>query len=159
MERCISFRLAKIPPEGERYRGVVSGDILALSGDVEYTSVDEVSYDLFVQEVSDRFIVKGSLWTRVKFICVRCAVEGMLNVKVSDFRAAKELEKDSEYVDLTQDIREAIILAFPGYPVCRSGCMGLCPQCGKNLNEGQCECEPQRDSRWSALDELGLMEE
>ncbi len=159
MERCVSIRLAKVPPEGERYGGSVTGDILELSGDVEYKSFDDVSYELFVQEVSGRLTVKGSLWTRVQFICVRCASEGKLSVEVPDFRVVKELDKDTEYVDLTRDIREAIILAFPGYPVCRPDCRGLCPQCGKNLNEGECACKPERDSRWSALDGLGLMKE
>ncbi len=57
-------------------------------------------------------------------------------------------------VDLTEDIREAIILAFPGYPVCRPDCKGLCSRCGKNLNRGACGCAPPEDNRWVALENL-----
>ncbi len=159
MEHCVRIRLAKVPLEGERYSGSVTGDILELSGDVEYTPLQDVLYEFFVQIVSERLIVKGSLRTRVGFICARCVSEGERSVEIPDFRVVKEVGEDTEYVDLTQDIREAIILAFPGYPVCRSDCKGLCSQCGKNLNEGECGCEPERDARWTALDDLNLMEE
>lgn len=60
---------------------------------------------------------------------------------------------DMESVDLTEDVREAMILAFPVYPVCRSECKGLCDRCGKNLNEATCECAPPDDNRWAALDQ------
>jgi uncharacterized protein len=39
--------------------------------------------------------------------------------------------------------------------LCGEGCRGLCPECGANLNEGDCHCsDEQVDSHWSALKEL-----
>ena len=46
----------------------------------------------------------------------------------------------SRTIDLDQDIREEIILDYPIKPLCRPDCKGLCPRCGKNLNEGGCSC-------------------
>ncbi len=43
-------------------------------------------------------------------------------------------------IDLDPDIREEIILDYPIKPLCSQDCLGLCPKCGKNLNEGGCTC-------------------
>jgi len=43
-------------------------------------------------------------------------------------------------LDLDPDIREEIILDYEVNPLCNPGCKGLCPKCGKNLNEGGCSC-------------------
>ncbi|MBT3296609.1 MAG: DUF177 domain-containing protein [Verrucomicrobia bacterium] len=67
-----------------------------------------------------------------------------------------ELRDETESVDLTPDMREATLLAFPAYPVCTSACVGLCPTCGKDLNAGPCECKPAEESRWGGLDALKL---
>jgi len=46
---------------------------------------------------------------------------------------------DSHHIlDLTEPIREQVILSLPMRPLCRPDCAGLCPTCGKNLNEGPC---------------------
>ena len=51
----------------------------------------------------------------------------------------------------------ALLVALPLKPLCREDCAGLCPQCGANLNEGPCGCEPDtEDDRWAALRELKL---
>lgn len=43
-------------------------------------------------------------------------------------------------LDLTEAVRQAILLARPMKPLCREQCAGLCPQCGYNWNLGQCGC-------------------
>jgi uncharacterized protein len=48
-------------------------------------------------------------------------------------------------LDLTDEIRQCILLELPMKPLCRRDCAGLCPQCGKNLNEGPCTCLPDED--------------
>src|SRR5467141_1280431 len=57
---------------------------------------------------------------------------------------------------LLEDVlREQVLLALPLKVVCRENCRGLCPQCGKNLNEIQCSCVDEvEDPRWSALKEI-----
>lgn len=65
------------------------------------------------------------------------------------------VEKGIEFVDLTPDMRESIILRFPGYPICRETCKGRCPKCGQNLNTDVCICEPEpTDDRWGMLDQI-----
>jgi len=57
---------------------------------------------------------------------------------------------------LLEDVlREQVLLALPLKVTCREDCKGLCPHCGKNLNEEQCSCSiPAQDPRWEALKEV-----
>ncbi|ULA61238.1 MAG: hypothetical protein LZF60_310139 [Nitrospira sp.] len=47
-----------------------------------------------------------------------------------------------DHLDLAPMLREQVILAAPMQPICREDCLGLCPQCGQNLNERRCGCPP-----------------
>lgn len=73
-----------------------------------------------------------------------------------------EEEMTSEYVDLGEQIvdvaqwaNDAVVLALPTTILCRADCEGLCPRCGRDLNEGPCGCPPpEPDDRWSRLRDL-----
>ncbi len=58
-------------------------------------------------------------------------------------------------IDLSEEIRNCLLLELPMKPLCRPDCAGLCPKCGANLNAGPCSCKPDApDSPWSALRDL-----
>ena len=58
-------------------------------------------------------------------------------------------------LDLTALAREQILLNLPEQVLCREDCKGICPTCGADLNENECECrEDDIDPRWSALKDL-----
>ena len=60
-----------------------------------------------------------------------------------------------EGILLEDVLREQVLLALPLKVTCREECKGLCPHCGKNLNQEQCSCEvPIEDPRWAALKEV-----
>lgn len=59
-----------------------------------------------------------------------------------------------QMLDLEEAVRQFWTLALPMQPLCRPDCRGLCPQCGRDLNQGACSCRPQTDERWSALRSL-----
>jgi len=60
--------------------------------------------------------------------------------------AESEDELDDQYhyqgnqLELAPMLREHVILSAPMQPLCSDDCAGLCSQCGKNLNEGPCQC-------------------
>ena len=55
-------------------------------------------------------------------------------------------------LDLREAIRQNLVLALPMRTLCTEECAGLCPRCGKDLNEGPCDCPPEEtDERLSAL--------
>ena len=49
---------------------------------------------------------------------------------------------DKKEIDISQNLREEIIVNLPLKPLCRLDCQGLCPVCGRNLNQGACSCNP-----------------
>jgi len=52
-------------------------------------------------------------------------------------------------------LREQVLLTLPVRTLCRTDCKGLCPRCGRNLNNEACTCEgATTDQRWSALSDL-----
>ena len=57
-------------------------------------------------------------------------------------------------VDLTEAVRQNVLLALPMVTICQEDCKGLCPQCGQDLNLGSCECKPEMDARLSVLKQL-----
>jgi uncharacterized protein len=60
-----------------------------------------------------------------------------------------------EGILLEDVLREQVLLALPLKVTCREECKGLCPQCGKNLNQEQCSCSVEmEDPRWAALKEV-----
>lgn len=60
-------------------------------------------------------------------------------------------------IDLSPAVREQVLLSVPASPLCREDCKGLCPKCGKDLNEGECGCDRTViDPRWAALKAIQL---
>ena len=48
---------------------------------------------------------------------------------------------DASTIDLTDPVRDALLLEMPLRFLCREDCKGLCPQCGTNLNKSTCTCQ------------------
>jgi uncharacterized protein len=57
-------------------------------------------------------------------------------------------------IDITEAVRQQVLLDIPMVTLCKEDCAGLCPQCGKDLNEGSCTCQPEIDARLSVLQSL-----
>ena len=80
--------------------------------------------------------------------------------KVGGSFAPEEAEEETytgKVIDLDPIVREQILLAVPGYPVCNEGCKGLCSVCGANLNERDCGCDRRvPDPRWAGLKNVKL---
>lgn len=117
--------------------------------------VSAVRCELHCQIVDREFLVDGTLSAELELRCRRCDCMFPETLQDLPYHYDQELDPMPESVDLTEDIRESMLLGFPSYPVCRETCKGLCAQCGANLNEESCNCKPPPDVRWGALDRLG----
>jgi uncharacterized protein len=60
---------------------------------------------------------------------------------------------DDGILDLSAWAHDAVAGMLPPKIICFESCAGLCPQCGVNLNQAQCDCEAPSDSRWEKLKE------
>ena len=147
--------LARLKPGGEQAEGEESPAILELEPDSAVKVLSPIRYKLLVELLPGEVVVRGTLSCRASYTCSRCAQPFEKEVRVPDFICVREYRDLTEPIDLTENMREDIILAFPNYPVCSSGCRGLCPQCGVNLNEKTCSCRPPKEiPAWDALDRL-----
>lgn len=62
---------------------------------------------------------------------------------------------ENESIELDDLLQEDILLELPTKFLCKPDCRGLCPQCGKNLNEGECDCSARQvDPRLEILKKL-----
>jgi uncharacterized protein len=118
--------------------------------------------------------LKGKLDTSLEVACARCLEPVALKVDRTFDLLYRPLGTDAGHEELSvtdaeaeigyyqgdsllleDALREQVLLAVPLKTLCREDCKGLCPHCGKNLNEVQCSCTAQtEDPRWEALKEI-----
>lgn len=154
MEDRFVVDVARLKRDGEEFEGVIDDSVYALDDDY-LKPFAGLRYKLFVQHIGSELLVRGALEQDFTAACSRCGADFDFTVKVPDFLTSIEVDEKVEFADLTDELRECIILALPTYPVCREDCRGICPTCGRNLNEGPCSCvREERDGRWDALDNL-----
>ena len=59
---------------------------------------------------------------------------------------------ENAVLDLTDPVEELLFLELPSRDLCSESCLGLCPKCGKDLNEGSCTCQTKEiDPRLEVL--------
>jgi len=114
----------------------------------------------------DRFYWQGTARTVVAGECRRCLtpVETPLQLEIGalftqdpdaqDDPDSYPVASDATEIDVTPAVREELVLAAPRFVECRDDCKGICPQCGKDLNAGPCDCAPVTDARWQPLQAL-----
>lgn len=145
---------------------------------IDYSfNMSETEWDGFKPFVSD-VLVKGKIWSFAgsamlectldydfSMPCSRCAEETLkhftLKVNHNLVREVSDEDNDSyivvenESIDLDELFYSDIVLEIPISYICKEDCKGLCPQCGKNLNKGSCNCKTnQIDPRLEVLKKL-----
>jgi len=81
--------------------------------------------------------------------------EGYGDEKEIDAGEAEMGFYEGESLELNDVLREQVLLALPMQRVCREDCKGICPECGRNRNQSECQCrKASLDDRWAALKEL-----
>ena len=128
----------RIPLEGLALEELVNPKKLQLDTDIVKFH-EPISARAGVFRITNAVTVELSLSGAIYLICSRCLQEFKIDLK-KNFRLAYQANNAQPVIDLAQDIKEEIILDYPIKPLCQPDCRGLCPKCGKNLNEGGCSC-------------------
>ena len=108
--------------------------------------------------------------TEAVYLCSRCLerVKVPIQFNINEMfypSGSVENEKEAETfcddeMDLTDVIQRSILENLPMKVVCKEECKGLCPKCGKNLNEGDCDCnDTEFDPRLESLRTLFNVDE
>ncbi len=122
--------------------------------------LDNIKISGAIIDEGNFFVVRGKIFCRKKFICDRCLTEATENQE-HDFEEELNPEEivDDE-IDLTEIIRDNLLAGQPLKNLCKPDCRGLCPVCGKNLNNGRCECDKDFvDPRLAPLKNFNSIEE
>jgi uncharacterized protein len=135
-------------------------------GGERYLPVPEtVPAELGITRATTGTVFELAFTTRLHGPCYRCLEDAVLEVPIAarEYQATNPEGSDelrnpyleADNLDLGAWARDAVALALPDKILCRAECAGLCPVCGKNLNEEpHTHDEEQSDSRWSALEAL-----
>jgi uncharacterized protein len=121
-----------------------------------------VAVDVTLESVPNGVMAYGTVTAPWVGACRRCLRDatGEATTRVRELFERRPTEGETyrlagEEVDLEPLVRESVLLELPLAPLCADDCRGLCPQCGADLNEGECDCPAvETDPRWAALDEL-----
>lgn len=134
-------------------------------------SNNQVQGEVRLTRTDRGILAQGVLHTEVELTCSRCLGQfnSPLTLDIEDeyypttdilSGAPLPLPEDSgcfiinehHIIDLTEAIRQYVLVVTPMKPLCGEECAGLCPVCGHNLNQGPCKCPPQGiDRRWAKL--------
>lgn len=119
-----------------------------------------------VRNTAGVLVMTGTVTTTIHGVCDRCAsdfdrkmeipINVVLVTELSNEDDEDEwvfpLEGDS--ADLEDIVRTVFVLNMDSKLLCREDCKGLCCRCGKNLNDGPCDCQKELDPRFAALKQL-----
>ena len=119
-----------------------------------------------VRNTAGVLVMTGSLHTTIHGVCDRCAsdfdkfVEFPLDVVLVTELSNEENEDEwvfpleGDSADLEDIVRTVFVLNLDSKLLCKPDCKGLCCRCGKNLNDGPCNCQKELDPRFAALKQL-----
>lgn len=167
----MKIEIREIMPEGTDFHFSESAEEM----DISVTGVkfpSPIDVDLSIALSGDELICQGEVYTEVEVECSRCLelfdlpvrerlqfVVQMIDSLVVDIDEDTDdfemIPKSQTFIDISDRVRDSIVLKISMKPLCNEDCKGLCPMCGVNLNDSECDCMPdKKDERWDALKNL-----
>ena len=153
----MSFNVATLlqEPVGSRRKALLDGEPMASPAD-QWTA--EVSGSVAMLRTMRGVLVQATVRSSPVLECARCldhfASELELTIEeefvpLVDLLTGERVEAGEDelridelhLLDLSEAVRQYEQAAIPLQPICRTGCAGLCPQCGTNRNEQRCDCD------------------
>ena len=141
-------------------------DLSDLCYGVSYPVTEPVVAEGMVRNTAGVLVMTGSIKTTIHGTCDRCATDFDRRIDFPiDVVLVTELaneENEDEWVlplegdsaDLDDIVRTVFVLNLDSKLLCKEDCKGLCCRCGKNLNDGPCNCQKELDPRFAALKQL-----
>ena len=127
----------------------------------------DVHADVALDKTPNQITLNVTIHTAADFVCDRCTApfESGLDARYRmhyiwtnedagqyDVAEVQVIPQGTSVIDITEDVRQTVLIAIPFKLLCREDCLGLCPHCGKDLNEGPCDCRSEEvDTRWEKL--------
>ena len=159
------LRRLKLRP-GEQQREAIELELPPFEfGGQRYLPIPEtVTADLGVTRAVTGTAFTLGFTARLHGPCYRCLGDAVLELRIDvrEYQASSPDDDElrtpylvDDRLDVSGWARDAIALALPDKILCRPDCAGLCPVCGKNLNDDpHAHAEEHADPRWAALESL-----
>jgi uncharacterized metal-binding protein YceD (DUF177 family) len=156
--------LSAIPPEGREFSGALPASVFDLEPGGP-RPLSPLQYRLHLLREGDHLEVRGELAADFSFDCVRCLEPFTDRIVLDGYLLEEEIGGKTPSVDLTDRVREDILLALPGHPRCEEASLeprtcpasGVFPKVERYASEPTEETSPPADSHvWGALDQLDL---
>ena len=82
-----------------------------------------------------------------------------LDMKLTEEERVNDLDENAYLTGMDLDVDQLVyfevLMNWPLKVLCKEDCKGICSQCGKNLNEGLCDCvEEPKDPRMAAISDI-----
>ncbi len=126
----------------------------------------DIDLDLRLQAVVEGVLVTGSAATQLRGQCSRCLTDivedAVFDLQELYFYPGHQVDEDEsliidDAIDLEEPLRDAVVLELPFTPLCSEDCLGLCSECGADLNDDpEHSHEARVDPRWEKLVELDV---
>ena len=131
----MKIHVSRIPEHGVQEHASYDPSLLDMEReDIHLKQPFEV--DAFITKADKELMVKVDIRCPVMLTCGRCLEE--FQVMIAPDALFSYAVQPTDVVDITEDVRQEIILAYPMIPVCCPDCKGLCQTCGANLNREPC---------------------
>ena len=137
----------------KEYEALVPSEPLGLTYEgAKFIKLLSCKVGLF-RQVGDNIYVTADVDTTILVECRRCinpfevdltttlSLLFSLGNESSESDADNERYYDGEILDISEDVRRALVLEIPTWSLCSETCKGLCPECGTDLNTTECSCE------------------
>jgi uncharacterized metal-binding protein YceD (DUF177 family) len=119
MKHRLKIDLASLPEEGKAFVGELGPDIYELpEGDA--VPLGPLTYDLWANRFGSELVLTGKLESAFEFTCVRTLHPFVQTILLEDAAISLEVGPEGE-VDLTEALREEILINFPLNPKCEDG--------------------------------------
>ena len=138
--------------EGEAFEARYTGPMTPVEyGDESFSFPDGVQVEAEYRFDGEGVLVTGSITGATNAECARCLkpLTHPVSLRFAEYYSRQPEEGmyafEGEEIDLAQMLGDNIVLSLPMRFLCRQDCKGLCPTCGKDLNEDACGCKPSVD--------------
>ncbi|MCX6345837.1 MAG: DUF177 domain-containing protein [Armatimonadetes bacterium] len=138
-------------------------------------NIKPIKGEVVFSNAAKHIVVRGHFTTEIEVVCARCLNPYKMDISLpieeemliaghlpETTEAEAQLPEDAKeplfednILNLTELLRQYIIVAVPIKPLCDEECKGLCSQCGQNLNQEPCNCPPEEGN--AAFADLAML--
>ena len=144
----MNIHVNRIPQEGLQDTATYDPNALDMAREDIHPGVFEVH--AFITKTDKELVVKVQIRCPLTLLCGRCLDQFTSTLQLSALFSYAAAPGDT--VDITEDVRQEILLAYPLIPRCSPQCKGLCPVCGASWNRDECSHYAERSSSGAPRD-------